>query len=114
MREHLFRGKSFNKATWEYGSLFLVKGRAFIGNDFGYCANAEVRPSTIGEYTGLDDKNGKKIFEGDYVENNGGLVEVKFNKGAFIVGGDGTPWTGTLLSHIHDVCEVKGNIYDVL
>ena len=71
MREILFRGKRLDNGAWETGSLVIVRmgchdAQYYIADKMtGY--HTPVDRSTVGQYTGLNDKNGKRIWEGDIV-----------------------------------------------
>lgn len=67
MREILFRGKDV-KEHWSIGLLAHIGNAWYISNGAGIPTAYEVIPSTIGQYTGMNDRNDTKIFEGDIVK----------------------------------------------
>lgn len=112
MRDILFKGKRVDNGEWTEGYFFKTWDKVFLlWGMTGDCPNMEeVVPETVGQFTGLTDKNGKKIFEGDIVESpNGtqGFIEWQNAECAFLVN-IGDDW------QTMDDCpyEVVGNIYD--
>ena len=127
MREILFRGKRTENGEWLEGFYEKTSGRHFIVNGFTNAlqyVQKEVIPETIGQYTGLKDKNGKKIFEGDIVqyqpshmcEPTYSVVEYcadKYNYPAFDLKKHDYEANGLQCAHEEGIgCEVIGNIHD--
>lgn len=91
MREILFRGKDFSGVinhNWCFGCLDTTENdRAIIiySDRFGNKCKVFVDPKTIGQYTGLNDKNGKKIFENGYMIIDNKTYKVIFDNAEYIL-----------------------------
>lgn len=119
MREIIFRGKRVDNGEWVFGFLFKNHCRAWILLPDEFVAMGfewiEVIPETVGQYTGLKDKNGKMIFEGDLVHNpndaNFCYEIVWHNEGAgFSLGRDASLYLKQYC--FHEFWEIIGNIHE--
>lgn len=119
MREIEFRGKSVISGKWVYGWLNATKES--LKNDYYWIDvdedSYQVDPETIGQYTGLKDKNGKKIFEGDIlkvvpkeraIDNQDHYDYIVFSNGCFCMA------NALMFGELTYGCDydVVGNIYD--
>lgn len=130
-REIIFRGKRVDNGEWVYGrglqqckdelgneivAIFtdIVKSEKYIKKEGRYTLYyVPVKAETLGQYTGLKDKNGKKIFEGDIVEfTNLDLpnMVIRFDNGSFMLCEDEYSTYEEL--RMNYVVEVIGNIHD--
>lgn len=114
----LFRGKRSNNGEWVYGSPIFQDGwvsiRFWNSEEFEY-EEYLVMPNTVGQYTELCDKNGKKIFEGDIVKCCDYKGVINYIEGCYCVkeiSGVNNPAIDIVFDKYENEIEVIGNIYD--
>ena len=134
MKENLFRGKRKGAGEWVYGYFVSDGENVYIftqqevvrGIDLGgyldCCQMCKVDPETVGQYAGLKDRYGKKIFEGDIIRIHNDYTGdahpfnavVEFKEGSFVSRGEGDAFGNHFSSwYVPFVWwEIIGNIHD--
>ena len=122
MRTIKFRGKQRRTGKWFYGNLYAkdIYGRTHICTT--KCGCFDINPETVGQFTGLMDKNGAEIYEGDIVkwEEDNRKYVVKFWEGMFYASVEeyNEGILGGFPLHVFTQgdegyrCEIVGNIHD--
>ena len=118
-REILFRGKRVDNGEWVKGFYVCIPDTHYImTGKFDSLTNGiinseayKVDLDTVGRFTGLEDKLGTKIFEGDVIDDLGVEYIVVFDSDYAQFRGKFDGWNAEI-SHIASRCEVIGNIHD--
>jgi uncharacterized phage protein (TIGR01671 family) len=126
MREILFRGKTPITGKWIFGTgvlydsinTWIVSNPSLQPLAFGEKHFTAI-PETVGQYTGLTDKNGKKIFDGDIVKFDNIIGIINYNEGCYCIKTKKPDWRNRnnpaidiVMNEYPNEIEVIGNIHD--
>lgn len=122
MREIKFRGKDLETGEWVYGSLFqsleqypaIAKPKPTADGKLFYCLTV-VDADTVGQYTGLKDRNGKDVWEGDLLRTPEGDIMVAEWRDAQIITRCVRPHNPRYINSLtfaYPISVVIGNIHD--
>ena len=130
---YLFRGKRLDTDLWATGCLVETPTGCFIHQMETFCREKgntyinqsyKVDPSTLGQCTGLRDKNGTLVFEGDKLHSDGierwcecpddeHFAVVEWNNNAACFFGDLRTTVMNMQASLFHDCEVIGNMYEI-
>lgn len=120
-REILFRGKRVDNGEWAEGSLCVFDTEMHFIRPIGHSFRFQwekVIPETVGQFTGLMDKEKNNIFEGDLIEvcdNKNGLLKVEFvnaYSGGWVLSHESTHQYLSLGARKPDEIKITGNIHE--